>query len=68
MVALMSPEDSWVARWQKISKYLFPHNNFRRNLTKREIMKVFLILQTGLQKEFMLYLLLVVYLQILLGK
>lgn len=21
MVALMSPEDSWVARWQKISKY-----------------------------------------------
>jgi len=22
MIALMSPEDSWVAKWQKISKYL----------------------------------------------
>lgn len=25
MVALMSPEDSWVARWQKISKILFQY-------------------------------------------
>lgn len=23
MIALMSPEDSWVARWQKIGMYLF---------------------------------------------
>lgn len=23
MIALMSPEDSWVARWQKISEYYF---------------------------------------------
>jgi len=36
MVALMSPEDSWVARWQKISKYLFLHN-----LTERKITKMF---------------------------
>jgi len=60
MIALMNPEDSWVARWQKISKYLF--SNY---YIEHEIFIMLLILQIDLQKEFMLYLLLVDYLNIL---